>query len=138
MYPRVVICLTLFYLAGALTGCKNSSNQQNGNGFIPQNSPPGNSAPANTPNPPPAPAPAPAQPQALVVPADTVFSVVLDESLSSKRNSPGDEFSASVRAPIEVDGQVAIPKHAHVNGVVKDAKAARRTLLKGAPFWNSR
>ena len=55
-----------------------------------------------------------------------MISVTLDESISSKTSTPGQNFSASVREPVEVDGRLAIPKGARATGVVKDAKAAGR------------
>jgi len=71
------------------------------------------------------------EPKPLVVPADTVVSVVLDQSISSKTSKPGDKFTATVESPIEIEGKIAIPKGARADGVVKDAKAAGR--FKGAP-----
>ena len=66
------------------------------------------------------------EPKPLVVPAETVITVVLDQTLSSKTSKSGDRFSATVESPVEVDGKVAIPKGARAEGVVKDAKAAGR------------
>jgi hypothetical protein len=65
-------------------------------------------------------------PRPIVVPAETAITVVLDESLGSKTSSTGQDFSATVAAPVEVDGRTAIPKGAHVTGVVRDAKSAGR------------
>ena len=65
-------------------------------------------------------------PRPLVVPAETALTVVLDEPLGSKTSSTGQNFSATVFAPVEVDGRTAIPKGAHVTGVVRDAKSAGR------------
>ena len=65
-------------------------------------------------------------PKPLVVPAETALTVVLDEPLGSKTSSTGQNFSATVAAPVEVDGRTAIPKGAHVTGVVRDAKSAGR------------
>ncbi len=64
------------------------------------------------------------EPKPLVVPADTVLHVVLDQTISSKTTSAGEKFSATVESPIEIEGKVAIPKGARAEGVVKDAKAA--------------
>jgi hypothetical protein len=64
------------------------------------------------------------EPKPLVIPADTPIEVVLDQSLSSKTTRAGDKFSATVAAPVEVDGKVAIPKDARAEGIVKEAKAA--------------
>src|SRR6266849_9200032 len=66
------------------------------------------------------------EPKPLVVPAETVIAVVLDQTISSKTSKPGDRFSATVESPVEVDGKVAIPKRARAEGVVKEAKAAGR------------
>jgi len=66
------------------------------------------------------------EPKPLVVPADTVIAVVLDQTISSKTNKSGDKFTATVESPVEVEGKVAIPKGARAEGVVKDAKAAGR------------
>jgi hypothetical protein len=66
------------------------------------------------------------EPKPLVIPADTVVAVVLDQSISSKTSKPGDKFTATVESPVEVEGKVAIPKGARAEGVVKDAKAAGR------------
>jgi hypothetical protein len=69
---------------------------------------------------------APPRPKPILVPAETVISVVLDEAVGSKISTPGQQFSASVREPVEVDGRVAIPKGARATGLVKDAKPAGR------------
>jgi len=66
------------------------------------------------------------EPKPLVVPADTVIAVVLDQTISSKTSKPGDRFSATVESPVEIDGKVAIPKGARAGGVVKEVKAAGR------------
>src|SRR6266481_7457957 len=66
------------------------------------------------------------EPKPLVVPADTVIAVVLDQTISSKTSKAGDRFSATVESPVEVEGKVAIPKSARAEGIVKEAKAAGR------------
>src|ERR1700687_927282 len=60
------------------------------------------------------------EPTPLVVPAESVLSVVLDQTVSSKTNHTGEKFSATVEAPIEVDGKVAIPKGARASGIVRE------------------
>lgn len=69
---------------------------------------------------------APPRPRPIVVPAETVISVVLDEPVGSKISTPGQTFTATVREPVEVDGRVAIPKGARATGIVRDAKPAGR------------
>jgi len=66
------------------------------------------------------------EPKPLVVPADTVIAVILDQTISSKTSKAGDRFSATVESPVEVEGKVAIPKGARAEGVVKEVKAAGR------------
>src|SRR5258708_10897637 len=66
------------------------------------------------------------EPKPLVVPAETVIAVVLDQTISSKTSKPGDRFSATVESPVEVEGKIAIPKGARTEGIVKEAKAAGR------------
>ena len=66
------------------------------------------------------------EPKPLVVPADAVLSVVLDQTISSKTTKAGEKFSATVESPIEVDGKVAIPDNARASGVVNAAKPAGR------------
>jgi len=66
----------------------------------------------------------------LVIPAGTTIPVILSSTISSKTSSPGDVFSASVAAPILIDGETAIPKGAEVEGIVGDAK--KQGTFKGA------
>ena len=66
------------------------------------------------------------EPKPLIVPEDTVISVVLDQTISSKTAHSGDKFSATIEAPVEIAGKVAIPKGARADGVVRDAKSAGR------------
>jgi hypothetical protein len=66
------------------------------------------------------------EPKPLVVPADTVLEVVLDQTISSKTTRSGEKFSATVERPVDVEGKVAIPKGARAEGIVKEAKAAGR------------
>jgi len=72
----------------------------------------------------------PPPPKPIVVPADTVLTVVLDQAVGSKISTPGQAFSATVQAPVEVDGRLAIPKGSRASGIVKNAKPAGR--FKGA------
>jgi hypothetical protein len=72
-----------------------------------------------------APAPPP-PPKPVIVPAETVISVTIDQPVGSKISTPGSAFAATVAAPISIDGRLAIPKGAHASGVVKDAKPAGR------------
>ncbi|HEY2461230.1 MAG TPA: hypothetical protein VGI16_10485 [Candidatus Acidoferrum sp.] len=98
-------------------GCRKSADQQAASNT--QN-PSGDTSPAAS-----QPAPPPV-PQPIVVPAETVISVVLDQSVGSKISTPGQTFSATIRTPVEIDGRIAIPKGARASGIIRDAKPAGR------------
>ena len=73
----------------------------------------------------------PPQPTAMPVtlPEHTAIRVTLDQSLATNRSRPGDHFAATVSEPVIVDGQTVIPKGAHAEGLVVDARKSGR--LKG-------
>src|SRR3982074_3386681 len=50
--------------------------------------------------------------QTITIPAGTVITVRLGETLSSKSSSSGQGFSATIAAPVEVDGKTVIEKGA--------------------------
>jgi hypothetical protein len=126
---RALLSLSLSAVCFALLlgGCQKSADQPSAQSATDAtSSAPGagaSNSSAKRPEPPPPPRP-------LVVPAETVLSVVLDQAVGSKISTPGQAFSATVSQPVAVDGRVAIPKGARASGVVKDAKAAGR--FKGA------
>ena len=105
----------------ALAGCQKNADQQQAAGTDANSSSPDSGASSK-----PAAKEAPPRPRPIIVPAETVISVVLDEPVGSKISTSGQQFSASVREPVEVDGRVAIPKGARATGIVKDAKPAGR------------
>jgi hypothetical protein len=111
------LCLLL-----ALAGCQKSADQQQASGTDANSSSPDSGAASSKP----AVKEAPPRPKPIVVPAETVISVVLDEPVGSKISSPGQQFTATVNQPVEVDGRLAIPKGARATGIVKDAKPAGR------------
>jgi hypothetical protein len=112
------LCLLL-----ALAGCQKNADQQQAAATDPNSSSPSSESGASSAKPV---REAPPRPKPIVVPAETVISVVLDERVGSKISTPGQTFSASVREPVEVDGRVAIPKGARASGIVRDAKPAGR------------
>ena len=71
---------------------------------------------------------APRQP--IVVPAGTVITVRLGETLSSKGSQSGQTFTASVVTPVDVEGKTVIPAGAAATGSVVTAQSAGR--FKGA------
>jgi len=111
-------------LALVVVGCQKSADQQSASSSPDAAAPVGSSSPASSTAKQPTPPPPPPKP--LIVPADTVISVVLDQAVGSKISTPGQAFSATVQTPVEVDDKVAIPKGARASGIVKDAKPAGR------------
>lgn len=111
------VALAAFVL---LAGCGKSSTSQNSASNSPSGS--ANQPAAQQPAPPPPPPP-------IVVPAGTVLTVTIDQSISTKTNSSGDAFAASLAEPVTVDGQTAIPQGAHASGTVTQAQSAGR--IKG-------
>jgi hypothetical protein len=103
-----------------LAGCGKSSTSQNSASNSPSGS--ANQPAAQQPAPPPPPPP-------IVVPAGTVLTVTIDQSISTKTNSSGDAFAASLAEPVTVDGQTAVPQGAHATGTVTQAQSAGR--IKG-------
>ena len=138
LHRNLSLALPLLALAATFSfGCNKSANQPatsstpdaSSSAATPARSSPaaGGSAAAPaqqaaaTPAPPPPPPPKP-----LIVPAETVISVTIDQPVGSKISTPGSAFAATVAAPVSIDGRLAIPKGAHASGVVKDAKPAGR------------
>jgi hypothetical protein len=62
----------------------------------------------------------------VIVPDGTVIAVTLDQAISSESNRTGDDFDASVSAPISVDGKTVIPKGARAKGRIVEAKSSGR------------
>jgi outer membrane lipoprotein SlyB len=62
----------------------------------------------------------------VIVPEGTVISVTLDQALSIEDNRTGDNFDASLSAPIVVDGKTVIPKGARAQGRIVESKASGR------------
>jgi hypothetical protein len=114
------VFLSAFGFIFLLGGCQKAADQQQSSATDANSSAPASEPAKSTPKaevPPPKP---------IVVPADTVITVVLDEAVGSKISTPGQTFTATVSQPIEVDGKVAIPKGGRATGLVKDAKPAGR------------
>jgi hypothetical protein len=74
--------------------------------------------------PPAAPAPVP-----VVIAAGTGLTVTIDQNVSTKTNSNGDEFDASLAEPVTVNGGEVLPKGTHLRGTVTQAASAGH--LKG-------
>jgi len=66
------------------------------------------------------------KPEPLVVPAGTVLTVRLGQTVGSKISSAGQTFTATLASPLVVDGKTAIPSGAAASGTVVDAKPLGR------------
>ena len=105
----------------AFGGCNKSnpnSNSGNTGGAPAANVPAANNA-QSQPAPPPAPPP-------LVIPAGTLLTITIDQTVSSKTNNNGDPFAASLAAPISVDGVTVLPTGTRAKGTVVQAESAGR------------
>ena len=65
----------------------------------------------------------------VVVAAGTSLTVTVDQDVSTKTNSSGDRFEASLAEPITVNGNEVVPRGAKIRGTVTQADAAGH--LKG-------
>ena len=66
----------------------------------------------------------------VTLPAGTVITVRLGNAVGSKLSNAGDQFSASVATPVEVDGKVVVPSGAEASGKV--LQAVSQGHFKGA------
>jgi hypothetical protein len=69
---------------------------------------------------------APPVPQTATLAPGTELTVVLIDSLNSGKNKAGDEFMASLGAPVIVDGKTVLKSGTKVRGRVTDAEGAGR------------
>ena len=58
----------------------------------------------------------------VTIPAGTVIQIRLTDTLGSERSRSGEKFAATLDQPIVVNGSVAIPRGADVEGRVIDAR----------------
>lgn len=59
-----------------------------------------------------------------MIPAGKTLTVTVDQDISTKTNSSGDVFAASLAEPVTVDGQTVIPAGTHATGTIVQAQAA--------------
>jgi hypothetical protein len=69
---------------------------------------------------------APPAPVTITVPAGKVITIRLADEVGSKVSQPGQSFGGTLAKSVEVNGEVAIPAGAKVEGVVVDAKPLGR------------
>lgn len=115
---RIVRGLAAFVLL-ALFGCSHSNQPSSESSNSNSSSSPSSSSSTGNNAPPPAPAPAP-----IVIPAGKTLTVTVDQDISTKTNSSGDVFAASLAEPVTVDGQTVIPAGTRATGTIVQAQAA--------------
>ena len=96
---------------------------------LPVMPPPSNNEASNAPAPPPpAPEPpkAPLQPHVVTLAAGTPLSVRIGETLSTKRNKPGDTFLATLAEPLTVEDFVIAERGSRCEGRVTEADPGGR------------
>src|ERR1700737_513982 len=62
----------------------------------------------------------------ISIPAGTVFDVRLEQTLDTKKNQPGDRFTATSIKPIVLDGRTVIPRGTPFEGHLIESKASGR------------
>jgi hypothetical protein len=101
-----------------ISGCGKSSTSPSSES---NNAPNSANAPApvqqQAPQPPPPPPP-------VVVPAGTVLTVTLDQTINSKIANNGDSFAASLAEPVTVDANTVLPAGTKVTGTIVTAQSA--------------
>jgi hypothetical protein len=70
-----------------------------------------------------------APPAPITLPQGAILHVRLNESVSTRRNRPGDHFSAVLMAPVMVNGEAIAPAGTMLRGTVREAERSGR--LKG-------
>ena len=116
MRSRLVTLTLILYLSFALVGCaKSPESASNTTG---DNAAPEKAEKAAKAKPEPA--------KSVVIPAGTIITVRLGQSVGSKISEPGQSFSATVATPVEIAGKTVIPSGASATGTVVDAKPLGR------------
>lgn len=72
------------------------------------------------------PKPAPREPKTVTIPAGTLLTVRIDETLASDRNQTGDTFRATLEQPLVVDGYVIAERGARVEGRIAEIDTGGR------------
>jgi len=81
-------------------------------------------APVTLPDSAPALPPEPRQPRHATIPAGTLLTVRLGETLSSAKNQPGDTFTATLDQPLVIEGLAIAERGARVEGKLVDVQQA--------------
>jgi len=122
MRSRIGVFVLIFVFAFSV-GCSSKPSQlQNGNSTQTSD----NSAQQGSGNTAAPEASQPPAPVTITVPAGKVLTVRLADEVGSKISQPGQSFGGTLAKPVDVNGEVAIPAGARVEGVVVDAKPLGR------------
>lgn len=70
--------------------------------------------------------PEPRQPKTVTIPAGTLLTVRVDETLSTEKNGSGDSFKATLDQPLIVDGMVIAERGSRVEGRVVETDPGGR------------
>jgi hypothetical protein len=62
----------------------------------------------------------------ISIPAGTILDVRLEQTLDTKRNRPGDRFTATLTRPIILDGRTVIPRGTPCTGHLTESKPSGR------------
>jgi len=62
----------------------------------------------------------------ITIPAGTRLHIVLSDTLSTRKNRAGDQFSASLAAPVVVEGEMLLPEHTKIKGRITDVAESGR------------
>ena len=62
----------------------------------------------------------------VVIPAGTLLTITIDQTVSSQTNNNGDPFAASLAAPISIGGATILPTGTRAKGTVVRADSAGR------------
>lgn len=123
-----LVFLSLFLTIGCKSKTQQAATQSSPNATSPSSSPQqagsdqsGGAQPAGGAQPG-APAPQAPPPTVVDLPVGSHLHVRLDQDLGSRISHAGDPFRASVAEDVVVNGQTVIPRGAHAEGVVIDAK----------------
>lgn len=72
------------------------------------------------------------------VPVMTAFTVKLDQAVNAKAAANGAPFTATLKEPVEVDGQTIIPAGASAGGVMNKESQNSAELQLNSVFVNGR
>jgi hypothetical protein len=75
-------------------------------------------------------APAPKKPEPIIIPSGTELNIVLSDSLNSGKAKEGDPFTASLAAPVYVNGVEVLKRGAKIEGKVVSAEGSGRVSGK--------